>query len=318
MTITQDGVVVLEEEASSLRLRIVELERALSAERLHAEEELRSSDDKYRIILDNMEEAYFELDLAGNITFFNNSTVTMLGYNPDELAGMNYRRYVSPDTAVELYDIFNKIYRTARNAEIFGYPVLHKDGTVRFREMSASLRRDYAGNPIGFRCLARDVTKRKLAEDALRQRDEELEIKSRSLAETNTALKVLLKQREDDRVELERNVLSNVRQIVIPHIEELKKSPLNPAQLAVVETLEANLLNITSPFLRSLTLTQFNLTAKEFQVANLVKEGRTTKEISDRLSISAGAVNFHRNGIRKKLGLNAKKVNLRSYLLSLA
>lgn len=100
MKIIQDGVGILEEEISSLRLRIVELERALSAERLHAEEELRSNDDKYRIILDNMEEAYFELDLAGNITFFNNSTVTMLGYNPDELAEMNYRRYVSTDTAV--------------------------------------------------------------------------------------------------------------------------------------------------------------------------------------------------------------------------
>ena len=314
----QDGVGMPAEEISLLRLRVVELERALSAERLHAEEELRSSDDKYRIILDNMEEAYFELVLAGNITFFNNSTLTMLGFDPGELTGMNYRSYVSPDTSVALFEIFNKIYKTGKNAEIFGYPVLRKDGTVRFREMSASLRRDYAGRPIGFRCLARDVTKRKLAEEALRQRDEELEIKSRSLAESNTALKVLLKQREDDRVELERNVLSNIREIVLPHIEELKNSPLNPAQAAIVNALESNLLNIASPFLRNLTLTQFNLTPGEFRVANLVKEGRTTKEISDMLNISPGAVNFHRNGIRKKLGLNAKKINLRSYLLSLA
>lgn len=307
-----------EEEISSLRRRIDELERALSVEKLHAEEELRSSDDKYRIILDNMEEAYFELDLAGNITFFNHSTLTMLGYDPNELTGMNYRRYVCPDTAVELFDIFNRIYRTGKNAEIFGYPVLRKDGTVRFREMSASLRLDCAGNPIGFRCLARDVTKRKRAEDDLKQRDEELEIKSRSLAESNTALKVLLKQREDDRVELERNVLSNVREIVLPYVEELKKSTLTPSQAATVNALESNLLNIASPFLRNLTLTQFNLTPGEFRVATLVKEGRTTKEISDTLNISPGAVNFHRNGIRKKLNLNSKKINLRSYLLSLA
>lgn len=318
MKTIQDSVGIPAEEISSLRLRIVELERAVSAERLHAEEDLRCSDDKYRIILDNMEEAYFELDLAGNITFFNNSTLTMLGYDRSELLGMNYRSYVSSDTDVELYDIFNGIYKTGNPAEIFGYPVLRKDGTVRFREMSASLRRDYADRPIGFRCLARDVTKRKLAEDALKQRDGELEIKSRSLAESNTALKVLLKQREEDRVELERNVLSNVREIVIPYIEELKKSLLNLGQAAMVETLEANLLNIVSPFLRNLTLTQFNLTAREFRVANLVKEGRTTKEISDMLNISSGAVNFHRNGIRKKLNLNAKKINLRSYLLSLA
>jgi PAS domain S-box-containing protein len=304
-------------EVKSLRRRVEELEKTATLERTQAEEELKSSDNKYLVILNDMDEAYFELDLAGNITFFNKSTREMLGYEPETIMGMNYRSYVSPDTALELFKIYNKIYRTGEPAETFSYPILRKDGTKRYREVSASLRRDLDGRPIGFRCLARDVTKRKLAEEELKRKDEELEIKSRSLLESNTALKVLLKQREEDRVELERNLLSNVREIVMPYIEELKKSGLNSNQAANIATIEANLANIISPFLRNLTLKHFNLTAREFKVANLVKEGRTSKEISDMLNISEGAVNFHRNNIRKKLGLNTRKTNLRSYLLSL-
>jgi DNA-binding CsgD family transcriptional regulator len=85
-----------------------------------------------------------------------------------------------------------------------------------------------------------------------------------------------------------------------------------------VHIIEDNLRNIVSPFLQNLTVTQFNLTPKELQVANLVKEGRTTKEIADFLNVSTGAIDFHRNNIRKKFGLSNQKSNLRSHLLSLA
>jgi len=305
-------------ELAFVRRRVEALERELQLDDLGTKRELKSSEDKYRIILENMEEAYFELDLAGNFVFFNTATLEMLGYSAEELTHLNYRDYVLPETTIRLFKIFNKIYRTGRPAEIFDYQVIRKDGTRRFREMSASLIRDSEHSPMGFRCLARDVTKRKLAEETLRKKEEELERKSASLVESNAALKVLLKQREEDKVEFERNVLSNVREIIVPYIEELKKSPLTVNQSVCVETVEANLENIISPFLRNITLNQFTLTPKEFQVANLVKEGRTTKEIADFLNVTIKAIDFHRNSIRKKLGLNNKKINLRSYLLSLS
>ncbi len=305
-------------EVAALRRRVEELEEASHLEDLQTTRELKSSEDKYRIILENMEEAYFELNLAGNFAFFNTATVEMLGYSAEELGHMNYRDYVLPETTIRLFKTFNKIYRTGEPAEIFDYQVIRKDGDRRFREMSASLIRDPSGSPIGFRCLARDVTKRKLAEEALNKKEEELERKSASLFESNAALKVLLKQREEDKVDLERNVLSNVREIVMPYVEELKKGGLAVNQSVCVDTIQTNLENIISPFLRNITLKHFNLTPKEFQVANLVKEGRTTKEIAEFLNMSTGAIDFHRNGIRKKFGLNNKKVNLRSYLLSLS
>lgn len=297
--------------------RIKELD-ALQHEHLRVKEELTSSWEKYRTILESIEEAYLELDIAGNLTFFNRAALEMLGYTAAELIGMNYRRYVSPEASRRIYKIFNAIYRTGKSAEIFDYQVIRKDGSRMYREMSASLIRDQDGTPLGFRCVARDVTKRKLAEEALIKKETELEIKSRSLAESNTALKVLLKQREEDKIELERNILSNVREMVIPYIEKLRKSPLSADQIVCLNSVETNLMNITSPFLRNLTLNQFNLTPAEFHVANLVKEGKTTKEIAQSLNVSTGAIDFHRNSIRKKLGMNCKKINLRSFLITLS
>jgi len=105
--------------------------------------------------------------------------------------------------------------------------------------------------------------------------------------------------------------------LVDPYLEKLKTRGLGKDELSLIHIIEDNLKNIVSPFLKNLTITQFNLTPKELQVANLIVEGRTTKEIAGFLNISTGAIDFHRNNIRKKLGLNNQKANLRSYLLSL-
>jgi len=163
-----------------------------------------------------------------------------------------------------------------------------------------------------------DRNERRMAEEALKQREQALELKSQSLEEANTALKVLLKHREEDRAALEEQVLSNVRKLVLPYVENLKHLQLNESQMAQVRIVEENLLEIVSPFLRNLTSTYLELTPREIQVANLVKEGRMTKEMTSILNISATAVDFHRKNLRAKLGIKNKKTNLRSYLSSLS
>jgi DNA-binding NarL/FixJ family response regulator len=142
-------------------------------------------------------------------------------------------------------------------------------------------------------------------------------MKSRNLEEVNTALKVLLKQREQDKSELEEKVLSNVKGLVLPYLEKLKKSRISKRDMSFVNILESNLTNIISSFTHRLSSRHLNLTPKELQVANLVKEGRTTKEIAEMMGICAGAVSLHRNHVRNKLGINSKKINLQSYLSSL-
>jgi DNA-binding NarL/FixJ family response regulator len=157
-----------------------------------------------------------------------------------------------------------------------------------------------------------------LAERNERKKAEmELQLKSKSLEEANIALKVLLEHREEDRKAMEEKVIYNVKKLALPYIEKLKTLKLNESQLANVRIIEDNLKDIVSPFLRNLTIEHLDFTPREIQVTSLVKEGRSTKEITELLNISATAIDFHRKNIRMKLGIKNKKTNLRSFLLSL-
>ena len=111
-------------------------------------------------------------------------------------------------------------------------------------------------------------------------------------------------------------MLINVKKIVLPCLKELKRSPLDADQAACVELIEKYLKEILSTFVNNVTSKYLSLSPREIQVANLVKEGKTTKEISSLMNVSPGAVDIHRNRIRKKLRLPHRKVNLRAYLMS--
>jgi len=128
------------------------------SERKHTREMLVKSEERYRNILESIEESYFELDLAGNFTFFNDALCRMTGYSPSELTGMNNRKYTSPETAQRLYETFNKIYETGIPAKVENYEVIQKNGEIRINDLSASLLMDASGEAIGFRGVARDVT----------------------------------------------------------------------------------------------------------------------------------------------------------------
>jgi DNA-binding CsgD family transcriptional regulator len=164
--------------------------------------------------------------------------------------------------------------------------------------------------------LSKEAVERKRAEETLRKRETELELMARSLEETNAALKVLLKKRDEDKADLEQKVLFNIKKLISPPLKELKDSGLDDRQNACVSVLETNLNDIVSQFSRKLSSKYMNLTPAEIQVANLVKEGKTSKEIAISLNSSVSAIQFHRNNLRNKLGLKNRKVNLRSYLLS--
>lgn len=133
-------------------------------ERKEAEERLRKSEERYRTILDNIQDAYFEVDLAGNFTFFNDSLLKVAAMSRDELMGMNNLEYTSPETAKDMYTVFSEIYRTGKPAMVKDYDIIRKDGTVRICELSTTLKRDAAGTPIGFCGIARDLTEKKRAE----------------------------------------------------------------------------------------------------------------------------------------------------------
>ncbi len=130
------------------------------------------------------------------------------------------------------------------------------------------------------------MEERKLAEQSLIQKEEELSLKSIHLEEANTALKVLLKRGEQDKSELEEKVLSNIKELALPYLEKIKMGTLDEKQRTYLEILESNLHDIISPFLKKLSSQYLNLTPTEIQVANLIREGKSTKEIAEILNIS--------------------------------
>jgi PAS domain S-box-containing protein len=152
----------------------VQMRMKLEALSETAEKALRESEEKYRTILYSLEEGYFEVDLSGNLTFFNDAFVRWSGYSKEELMGMNNRRYTDEETAKKIYQVFNEVYRTGEPANPFDWEIILKDGTKRWIETSVSLIPDKNGQPIGFRGIARDATERKQMEEEAKIHQQQL------------------------------------------------------------------------------------------------------------------------------------------------
>ncbi len=138
------------------------------------EEALRKSEEKYRNILQSLEEGYFEVDLKGNLTFFNDAFVRWSSYSKRELMGMNNRQYMDEQTAKKVYQVFNEVYRTGEPANAFDWEMIKKDGTRGWIETSVSLIRDSDGEPAGFRGIGRDASERKKMEDEAKIHQQQL------------------------------------------------------------------------------------------------------------------------------------------------
>ncbi len=162
-----------------------------------------------------------------------------------------------------------------------------------------------------------DITPIMQMQEELKEKESELLQEREKLEETNTALRVLLRQRDEDRARLEETVYKNVDRLVLPYIEKLLQGRLSDKHRTLVEIADNNLRDIVSPFLRTLSSLGLLLTPQETEVANLVRNGRTSKEISDIMNLSVSGVDFHRKRLRQKLGLANTQKNLRSFLMTL-
>jgi PAS domain S-box-containing protein len=138
------------------------------------EEALRKSEEKYRTILHSIEEGYFEVDLAGNLVFFNDPMCIFSGYSKEELIGMNNRQFMTEEAAKKAYQVFSEVYRTGEPSKAFDWEMIRKDRTRRWVETSVSLFRDSNGKVIGFRGIGRDVTERKQMEEQAKVHQQQL------------------------------------------------------------------------------------------------------------------------------------------------
>ena len=167
------------------------------------------------------------------------------------------------------------------------------------------------------RHLRTEIDAHKRTQAKLLRRTEELKVRQASLEEANAALKILLRSYKEERREWGEMVVSNIEAQTQPYLARLAASKLNQRQRILLDAVTAGLDDITAPLNRRLIIENIKLTPAENQVAALVRQGKSTKEISRIVGVATCTIVFHRHNIRKKLKVSSKKVNLQTYLQSL-
>ena len=286
-------------------------------ERKQAEETLRETNEYLEKLIDHANAPIILLDPDFRITRINNAFQHLTGYSTDEVIGQEMRILFPKGSRRQSLSMIKRA-SSGEYWKSIEIPIICKHGGIRIVLWnSANIYADDDTTVIFTIAQGQDITERKKAKQALIKREEELKNKTISLEELNNALKVLLKKRDEDKIELEESVLSNVKGLISPYMISLKRSRLDDRQMGLLGIIESNINEIIAPFSRRLSSKYSNLTPNEIQVAGLVKEGKTTKEIAHLLNSATETIAFHRKNLRKKLGLRNKKSNLRSYLLSL-
>jgi PAS domain S-box-containing protein len=283
-------------------------------ERVRTDEALRESEKRYRLLVETMNDGLAVLNEENLFTYVNDKFCEMLGYPKNDVVGHPVTDFLDETNQSIIIRQLTRRQRAERG--FYELTWNNKHGRQTPAIMSASPIVDTDGRYKGSFSVITNITELKQAEQALKKREKELEIKTSILKETNTALNVLLKRRDQDKAELEERVLLNMRELVAPYFEKLKRSGLDDRQMAYAEILESNLNDIISPFTRTLSSKYLSLTPTEIQVANLIKQGKSTKEIADFLNISSSTICFHRENVREKIGIKNKKANLRTHLQS--
>jgi PAS domain S-box-containing protein len=282
-------------------------------ERKEVERALEESEEKYRLMAETASIGIYQLDAKGKIVFLNDAYVKILGYNKAYLLDRHLHSLL-PEKDIPVLD---KIFEEVMAGKLWKGEVSakHKLGhKVPVNITMVAMKND--GIVLGVHGSMEDITERKCAEEELIESKKELEIKSIDLEDVNTALRVLLRTREEDKKVLEEKVMFSVKDLIMPYIEKLKMSVVDQRHQSYLDIIDSNLNDIVSPFMTAKATEQYKLTPTQIHVANFVKQGKSTKEIAEILYLSTSTIDSHRNTIRKKLGITNKNVNLRSFLLS--
>ena len=268
------------------------------------ENALRASDERYRTFIDSSSDGVFLKDENLRYIIVNKLLRSFFRKNEEEIIGKTDMELRPTGDAEKARKADLKSLKSSSivvSEETIGNRIYE---TRRFAVTLAEKTRGIGG-------FLRDITERKKTE-------EELRVKSLNLEEVNAALRILLKQRDHDKNEMEEKIMGNVKRLVIPYIDRLKDKRMDQEQKTYLDILETNLNNIISPFVQKMAYVYSQFTPTEIMVANLIRDGRTIKEIARISGVSDNAVNHHRQNIRNKLGLNSQKINLKSYLMSLS
>lgn len=264
------------------------------------------------MILQTAMEGFWIFDAGGMIQEVNASAAAILGYLPEELERKSIYDFEPEGHRALASHVRKAVRKGAGHDEV---RLLHNQGNVLSLEFSTNFLN--LGDSAFLFSFFSDVTKKNQLVKSLKDREAELNIKTQNLKEVNAALKSLLKKRESDRMELEEKVLFNVKEMISPYIKKLRESELDEKQGIYLTILESNIKDIISPFSPKLTSRHFKLTKSELQIAKLVRMGITSREIAELMGLSRRTIESHRDRIRKKIGLDSRRRNLRTFLMSI-
>lgn len=269
-----------------------------------AEEEVRKSEKLFRTLVENAPVALLLVDQRGNILYVNPHFTELSGYG-EELENIeNWWEAAHPNKKER--EAFLKKLQEGNPIQV---EIVDKYGLEKY------VIAHFTKLPNNSSFIAyEDITAQHIYERALLKREKELHEKSEKLEEMNSALRVILSRMNSDKEELENKIYVNIRDLVMPYVDKLGNLFQSETQQSYVNILKLNLQNIISSFAIHLTKQSVNFTPREIQIANMINENMTNKDIASILCISESSVEFHRHNIRKKLGLVDKKVNLKTYL----
>ncbi|MBM4389131.1 MAG: PAS domain S-box protein, partial [Deltaproteobacteria bacterium] len=281
------------------------------------QEALIRSEENFRRSLEDSPLGVRIVTPKGELIYANRAILAIYGCESfDELKALPVRKLYTAESYAEHKKRRLERRRGKRGPTEYEVDIIRKNGEIRHLDV---VRRPILWNgEEQFQVIYRDITDRRRMEEDLRRKEEEKGIESQQLAETNMALRALLRDRDEDRKAMEKHLIDNIHQLIIPYVNELRKLHLNPSQLSYLDIIDANLQQLANPFLQNMSSRFIAFTPREIQIANLIREGKTNKEIGDFIKTAPRSVEFHRNNIRRKAGLKGKKINLRSFLLSLS
>jgi PAS domain S-box-containing protein len=255
------------------------------------------------------------INKRGKVVYANKKCEEITGYKRDELysADFDFFKLIAPE-CIQLIEKKFKKHMDGEEVEPYEYTLISKNGK-RIEAIITTKLINYDGESAVLGIVT-DIAERKHAEKVLKEKDIKLERQAKNLEEVNIALKVLLDQRDKEKADFKENLLINLKKLIFPYIEKLENRKLGEESQTYVNIIKSNLRDIIAPIANTLSSKYIGLTPSEIQVANLITQGKTSKDIALMLNVSPKAVSFHRGNIRKKLGLLNKKINLKTYLQS--
>ncbi len=283
-------------------------------ERIEMDRVLRESEERFRAIFESAQDCIYIKNLSYEYVFVNPCIERLFGVSSRDILGRTNKDLCLRDVDAEMMETDRKVLDG--NVLEGEYSRVINGSLLTFHIIKTPMR-DCMGNVMGLCGIARDITERKRFEEQLLTKERELAHQARYLEEMNITLKVLLDSREREKKQAQESVVSKARKILYPYLEKIEYGNIDDENKVYLGIIKANLDELLSPYINPLSQHYLDFTPMEMRVADLIKQGKSTKEIADMLKVSAFAVSFHRSNIRKKCGLIYNRKNLRMYLNSL-